>query len=406
MTVQWLFCDLNAFFASCEQELQPHLRERPVAIVPSQTDSTCAIAASYAAKKMGIRTGTSVYDCKRLCPGIHLQIARPKLYVEFHHRILAAVEQCAPIEHVASIDEFACRLTGDWQNVDIAKSIAQKIKHAIRTQVGECLTASIGLAPNRFLAKLASDMQKPDGLTVIEKSDIPDKILHLELSDLCGIGDGMLDRLHGAGIFDLDALYRATEDDLRRIWGGIEGVRFHAMLRGEEVYRPKTERRSISHQHVLEPPLRNRRGARSFARYLVMKAAQRLRSLGLYCQHLSVHVKYAKPHGYWANDLRFAETCDSRDLLRYFENIWRDAPTHPPLRVGIVLSGFVSDENHQGDLFETPAALSHGKKLSGALDRINKRYGYGTIGFGDIKPDFRHFNGRIAFQQIPQWDDF
>lgn len=406
MQVEWLILDLNSFFASCEQQSNPHLRGKPVAIVPSMTDSTSVIAASYEAKKHGIRTGTSVGDAKKLCPNIHLQVARHRLYLEYHHAIIKAVEECVPIESIMSIDEMACQLMDNEKPVDAATALAKKIKANIREKVGECLTSSIGLAPNKFLAKVASDMKKPDGLTVITRADLPGKLLPLDLSDLCGIGDGMLQRLNNAGIFSIEDLYDASAEELHDIWGGIEGDRFYAMLHGESVYRPTSERRSISHQHVLEPPLRNRDGARKFARYLLMKAAQRLRSLGLYCRHLSVQVKFAKPGGYWSDDMRFAETQSSQDLLSWLEQMWANAPDNPPLRVTIVLSDFTAATSHQMDLFAVPAQQKVESSLLGSMDKINKRYGYGTIGFGDLKPDFRHFNGRIAFQKVPDFEEF
>jgi DNA polymerase-4 len=404
--VEWLILDLNSFFASCEQQAQPHLRGQPVAVVPSLTDSTCVIAASYEAKKYGIHTGTSVADAKKLCPHIHLQVGRHRLYLEYHHAIIKAIEEYLPIENVMSIDEFSCKLMDNEKPVDAAITIAKKIKANIRAKVGECLTSSIGLAPNKFLAKVASDMKKPDGLTVITKSDLPEKLLRLDLSDLCGIGDAMSQRLNNAGIFSIEDLYDASAEELHDIWGGIEGDRFHSMLHGESVYRPQSERRSISHQHVLEPPLRNRDGARKFSRYLLMKAAQRLRSLGFYCKRLSVQVKFTKPGGYWSNDISFGETQSSPDLLAGLEQMWMDVPDGAPLRVTVVLSDFIAAGSHQMDLFAMTRQQKIEENLLGSIDKINKRYGYGTIGFGDLKPDFRHFNGRIAFQKVPSFEEF
>ncbi len=406
MTVEWLVLDLNSFFASCEQQEHPNLRGKPVAIVPSMVDSTCVIAASYDAKKFGIKTGTPVGDAKKMCPQIHLETGRHKLYVQYHHAVLRAIEKCLPIETVLSIDEVACRLTGNQTDPNAAIDIAHKIKDSIRSEVGECLTSSIGIAPNRFLAKVASDMQKPDGLTVLTKSDLPKKLLHLELDDLCGIGDGMLARLHAAEIYSIQELYDAGAQELHDIWGGIEGERFYAMLRGDSVYRPESERHSISHQHVLEPPLRHKDGGRKFSRYLLMKAAQRLRSMDVYCKRVSIQVKFCKPFGYWQNYAECPETQDSQDLLHLLECLWAKAPDHPPLRIGVALSDFTAASRHQMDLFAVKSEIVHKNRLLGTLDRINKKYGYGTIGFGDLKPDFRHFNGRIAFQKIPDMEEF
>ena len=110
--VQWLFLDLNAFFASCEQQENPALRGKPVIVVQMLTDSACAIAASYAAKAFGIKTGTLVREAQRLCPAVIPVQANHRLYTDYHDRILQAVDTCLPVEKVMSIDEVACRLMG------------------------------------------------------------------------------------------------------------------------------------------------------------------------------------------------------------------------------------------------------------------------------------------------------
>src|ERR1700727_3252543 len=108
--LRWLFLDLNSYFASVEQELRPELRGRPLAVVPVVADTTCCIAASYEAKRYGVRTGTQVGEAKALCPGIILVEARHELYVDYHHRVVEAVESCLPATSVMSIDEMACHL--------------------------------------------------------------------------------------------------------------------------------------------------------------------------------------------------------------------------------------------------------------------------------------------------------
>jgi DNA polymerase-4 len=180
--IQWLFLDLNAFFASCEQQEAPALRGKPVIVVQTLTDSAVAIAASYAAKAFGIKTGTLVRDARRLCPGVIPVEANHRLYTDYHERILAAVDTCLPVEKVMSIDEMACRLMGTERHVLVARELALKVKRALREQVGECLTCSIGIAPNVFLGKVGSDLQKPDGLVVITMDDLPDILLGLELA--------------------------------------------------------------------------------------------------------------------------------------------------------------------------------------------------------------------------------
>src|SRR5246500_1033274 len=131
-SVQWLFLDLNAFFASCEQQEAPALRGKPVIVVQTLTDSAVAIAASYAAKAFGIKTGTLVKEARRLCPAVIPVQANHRIYTDYHERILKAVDTCVPVEKVCSIDEVACRLMGTERQVAVARELAFKLKRALR----------------------------------------------------------------------------------------------------------------------------------------------------------------------------------------------------------------------------------------------------------------------------------
>src|ERR1700731_2995568 len=145
--VQWLFLDLNAFFASCEQQENPALRGKPVIVVQTLTESAVAIAASYAAKAFGIKTGTLMREARQLCPAVIPVQPNHRLYTEYHERIMKAVDPCLAVEKVCSIDEMACRLMGTERQVPVARELALKVKSALREPVGECLPCSVGIAP-------------------------------------------------------------------------------------------------------------------------------------------------------------------------------------------------------------------------------------------------------------------
>src|SRR5271169_3573099 len=181
-----------------------------------------------------------VRDARRLCPHVIPVRARHRLYTDYHERILKAVDTCLPIGKIMSIDEVACRLMGTERQIPAARELALKIKRALRDQVGECLTCSIGIAPNVFLGKVGSDLQKPDGLTVITAGNLPDILLGLELQEIYGIGERMEQRLHRAGIFTVAELWQATPFLLRRVWGGINGLLFHQMLHGVDIQPPSS----------------------------------------------------------------------------------------------------------------------------------------------------------------------
>ena len=293
--LRWLVLDLNSFFASCEQQEAPELRDRPLIVVQTMAETTCAIAASYPAKALGIKTGTLVHEARRLCPDLKLVQANHKLYVEYHHRILKAIDKHIPVEDVMSIDEVACRLDKVQQQPVVARKLAQEIKHEIQTQVGACLTSSIGISANKLLAKLASNMQKPDGLVILPIEELPRAILHLKLRDIPGIGPNMAERLQKADITDIATLWKTDASRLRLIWGGVAGDKMHALLHGEDIVSPKHARSSISHQHVLAPNDRTKQKSATVVRQLLVRAAQRLRDDGFFCRRLAVEVKWLRP---------------------------------------------------------------------------------------------------------------
>jgi len=390
--VQWLFRDLNAFFASCEQQENLALRGRPVIVVQTPAESAIAIAASYAAKAFGIKTGTLVREARRLCPDVVPVRADHRLYTDYHERILKAVDTCLPVEKVMSIDEMACRLMGTERQVPVARALALKVKDTLCEEVGECLTCSIGIAPNLFLGKVGSDLQKPDGLVVITKDDLPGILLGLKLQDIYGIGARMEQRLHRAGILTVEQLWNATPFQLRCVWGGINGVLPSARYPN-----------SIGHQHVLEPDLRTKKGAHDFAQHLLTKAAERLRRGDYYCRRLGLHLSWVGDLGGFWDETNFHETCDTGFLLARLEELWHRVPRAKPLSVGVVLLDLVPADHHQPDLFD--ADDGRRQKLSPLIDRINDRYGRCAIGFGLFPPGVRAFKGHAAFHRVPErWE--
>jgi DNA polymerase-4 len=400
MPLRALYVDFNSYFASVEQQLCPELRGKPVGVLPVLAETTCCIAASYEAKRHGVKTGTSVRDARRLCPDIRLVPARPAVYVEQHHRLVAAVESCIHVDRVLSIDEMACRLTGSDCRRSRAISIARQIKHAIAEAGGTEIRCSIGIAPNTFLAKVASDMEKPDGLVVIEQSDLPGALYGLDLRDLCGIGKAMERRLTSHGIHSVRDLCAAGREELRAAWGSIEGERVHARLRGEEVAELPSQRGSVSHSHVLPPELRTPEAALSVLHRLLQKAAMRLRSYGRIAGALHVKVKF-RDGGRWERQARFDPTGDTLALLDVLNRLWREFPgksQSPPHGVAVALTEIDAQSHGSRSLFDQ--GRSH-DKLNAVIDSVNLRYGRQTLYFGGA---FRALNAapmRIAFNHIP-----
>ncbi|HTK82536.1 MAG TPA: DNA polymerase [Bacteroidota bacterium] len=398
MSLRYLFVDFNAYFASVEQQLRPELRGKPVVVVPMLADSTSCIAASYEAKKYGIKTGTRVGDARRLCPGLQLVEARHTNYIEYHHKLIEAVESCIPVDRVLSIDEMICELTGTQQQRGNAVKLAHHIKETISLKVGSELRCSIGIAPNPFLSKTASDMQKPNGLTVIELSDLPHCLYRLELSDFCGIGNKMLKRINRQGIYTVKELCSADVSLLRDAWGGIEGDRMHANLRGEVVTRKISSRASVGHSHVLPPVQRTAPAAFAVLHRLLQKAATRLRNYGLTASGMRVSLKYLNGKK-WGKDISFSETQDTVQLLQAFSGIWkqRKFEGETPLAVGVTLFKLNEEKYHTLSLFNGERLDAFNK----AIDVINKKYGKNTVYFAGAHDYLSSAPMRIAFNHIP-----
>ena len=226
----------------------------------------------------------------RLCPDVIPVHANHRLYTDYHERILKAVDTCLPVEKVMSIDEMACRLMGTERQVAVARDLALKVKRALREQVGECLTCSIGIAPNVFLAKVGSDLQKSDGLVVITHDDLPEIYSASNCRRSTASANAWSSACTPPGIFTVAELWQASPMRLRRVWGGINGLLFHQMLHGVDIQPPSSRfAKSMGHQHVLEFELRTNDGAANFARHLLTKAAERLRCGDYYCRRLGLH---------------------------------------------------------------------------------------------------------------------
>ncbi|MCA1978662.1 MAG: DNA polymerase [Thiobacillus sp.] len=404
MSLRTLYVDLNSFFASVEQQLRPELRGRPVGVLPVLADTTCCIAASIAAKRYGVKTGTPVWQARKLCRDIVFVQARPATYVEIHHRIVAAVESCTPVGEVLSIDEMACGLMGREREEAQAIALGRRIKRAIYEQVGEVLHSSVGIGPNRFLAKTASNMQKPDGLVVIRREDLPHCLYGLKLSDLNGIGRAMEARLNRMGIHTVEQLCSASRHTLRRAWNGIEGERFHARLHGETVASIPTQRSSLGHSHVLPPDMRGPDGALAVLFRLLHKAAMRLRHYGYCAGALTLHLRYLdNPQGrrYWVDQARFTPHADTLRFNPVLARLWHRRPPDPApiLKVGVVFTELVEAHQATRDLFD-PGDRHAG--LNRTLDRINQRYGPNTLYFGGAHQGRGAAPMRIAFSHVPE----
>jgi len=417
--VNWLFVDLNSYFASVEQQVRPELRGRPVGVVPMMAETTVCIAASYEAKGFGVRTGTVVSDARRLCPEIVFVEGRHDLYTEFHHRIVEAVESCVPVTAVCSIDEMACRLMGRERPLLAAMELGRRVKARILDQVGPMLRSSVGLATNRYLAKIASDMEKPNGLIALPLDILPEALSRLTLRDLPGIGARTEKRLNDKGITTMPQLLALNCEQTGELWGSVWGQRLWHWLQGEDFDMSEHDHlKSISHSHVLAPDMRTAEKAWAVAHKLLHKAAMRLRAANLWVSSIGLAIGFAVPRGEkapvsrfgvptrgWHSEIKLSECQDNGTLIAALSRLWANRPAgaeyDEPYFVGVQLNGLVPDHLHSLNLFDSLDGEQSRTRLLKAMDELNNKYGLSTLAPATMLTAYKAAPTRIAFHNIP-----
>ncbi|MEM9810648.1 MAG: impB/mucB/samB family protein [Pseudomonadota bacterium] len=438
----YLFIDFNAFFASVEQLDDPALQGRPVIVLPHESEASSAIAVSYEARDYGIRRGTKAREARELCPEVIIRPARHDRYVAIHKQIKDVLGTVVPIQKVYSVDEMACRLAPSEATAARAVPLALRVKEVLRETIGPALRGSIGLAQTRLLAKLAAERQKPDGLTVLEPSDLPHKLHGIDIASIPGIGASMVRRLERANICSFQELWDLEPKKARRIWGSVAGERFWYALHGWETDEPDTKRSMIGHSRVLDRRYENPEGARRVAHALMMKAAARLRRGRFRARTVTLRTKLRgkgdKLPGY-EGGMAMPLTQDSYACLAALDALWedqcamltRDLGTHA-LRFGhvaIFLTGLVAEDEvdmQQQDLFAEPrktAQKSRREELWRLVDAINtdkdgriaalgshKRRGPAVGRYVTLAAqnglDLNYLGGKIAFSRVPDEAEF
>ena len=401
-----LAIDFNSYFASVEQQDRPELRGKPVIVVPVMAETTGAIAVSLEAKKLGLERNARVSEARRQIPGLIVVESRPEVYIDYHRRLKEVIETCVPVAKVQSIDELECELTGSLRERKKAEALARKIKAAIAKKVGPHVRSSIGIGPNWLIAKLASDLQKPDGLVTFDEDELPAALIErgVELGDFTGIGPNMEKRLHAAGINTVAQLYAASSARLRSVWGNVEGARFYDLMRGKQLDREPVKQSSIGHGHVLPPELRSPEAALGVLHRLLQKAAMRLRDEGFYAGALHISVRYPE-YVHWDDDCRFNETQDTLQLTHALNQIWARRPREhrrlAPRQIGVMLHHLLPAGNHTPDLFTATQEKSR-TKLFAAVDQLNKTFGKNAVYLGGAHGSTGYAPMRIAFTRIPK----
>ena len=375
--------DMNAFFASIEQQSNPALRGKPVAVIGS-AGRTVITTASYEARAYGVRTGMNVWQARQKCPHIILVIGNNRKYTWTSSRIVKLMLQFTPLVEVFSIDEAFLDVSGSLTLFTGAERIAYLLKVQIRRHFG--ITCSIGVAPNKMLAKLASEIKKPDGLTVIRPEEVTPVLERTPVKDLCGIGPKTARQLALYGIRTCGELGRFPVDILRKRFG-IVGERLNLMGRGidDSPVIPSEEAeevKSVGHSMTLDRDIEDRKEILRFLLQLSEMVGRRARRYNVRGKTVTLSIRYAD-FDTWAGRQETLPDYINRsaDIYRAAADILESLVLAQPVRLlGVRLS------NLGGESGQLPLFGEDRKKtlLVEAMDRVNDRYGSFSVTFGSL----------------------
>ncbi len=390
--------DMNAFFASVEQQINPALRGKPIAVIGSN-ERTVVTTSSYEARAFGVKTGMTKYEAKRLCPHIILVAGNTGRYTDTCRRLVEIYRQYTPVVEVYSIDEAFMDVTGSIHLFGSAETLVQKIKTDIRNGPGENLTCSAGIAPNKLLAKLASDMKKPDGLVVIRQEDVRSLLECLPVKELCGIGSRLEASLRDMGIRTCGELGRASAHALKNRFGVI-GERLKLMAQGIDdspviPTEHEPDAKSVGHSMTLDKDAYSTETLGRHVLHLSEMVGRRMRRNGYTGRTVALTLRYTDFTTFTKRTT--VETCTNSGLDVYhiaMEVLNAIRLQHPVRLVGVSVS------NLMRNVAQIPLFAKDRNKQAAirVMDKINDRYGDFHITWGALIERYHH-KGVIS----PSW---
>lgn len=389
--------DLNSCFATIEQQSRPRLRGRPIAIGNRRMDNAAIVTASYEAKGRGVKVGMRYLEAKRLVPELIMIETDPAKYKYVYHQLKQILEQYSSRVLMKSIDEGVIDFSGSTPEIldRGLEQIGRDIKQQLRYQVGPWMSCNVGIGPNRFLAKTAAGLHKPDGLDVIDAANLRATLAKLKLTDLTGIAAANSRRLMSVGINTPLQFLDADVVTLQKIvFRSVNGRDWHQRLRGWEVDDTPTTKRQIGRQYVLEKP--------GLARNLIMErlhnlsdsVGSRLRASGYQARGVYVYARL-RSGAYW-HDSRLASQpfSSSQAIHRQVEAMFHRAPDDIR-EIGVHCYKLSTGYAYQLDLF--PASSDQDAGLSGIVDSINNTYGDRVIHTADTLSTDQFVKSKIPF---------
>ncbi len=389
--------DLNSCFATVEQQARPMLRGKPVAIVNRRTDTTAIVTASYEAKAKGVKVGMKLREAKQLCPNLVALESDPSKYRYVYHKLLAIMNDYSAHVTMKSIDEGVIdfhQTSHDIAGRDLVE-IAHEIKQRLKEEIGVWMRCNIGIATNRFLAKTAAGLHKPDGLDVITSHNIVDVLSGLKLTDLTGIASRNEHRLNSVGIYTPLQFLEADKVTLQKIvFKSVVGEWWYKRLRGFEVDDVETQIGRVGRQYVLERFDLSYTEITQRLHHLCESVGGRMRKQGLAARGVYVYAKTLEK-GYWhSSTLSPLPFFSDRSIYTQALQLFSKAPDGIK-EIGIHCYELTDLEDSQMSLFADE--ITRERHIVGAVDDLNHRFGERTVHSANTLATGIYVNTKIPF---------
>ncbi len=392
-----LHADLDAFFAAVEQRDHPEWRGKPVIVGAAPDCRGVVCAASYEARRFGVRSAMPAIQAGRLCPGgVFVRPDMPR-YQQASRDVFACFNKFTPIVEPLSIDEAFLDVTGSQRLFGDGRIIAQRLKQMVRDLTG--LVVSVGVAPNKFLAKLASELEKPDGLVVtpFDPIEIRKFLAPLPVAVLWGVGPATVNRLQRNGLHNISDIQKVTETALRAIVGEHAALHFKALAEGHDrrdVARDHVPEKSISRETTFAGDCRDTATVARVIGRLADEVGTRLRRRGLYASTALVKIRF-KGFRTVTRRRRLARPChDDATLREEALAVLRTIPLQQPVRlVGFGATDLDKRCQWQPTLFDSiDETRARRESLSQSVDVLRARFGAEAIQRAACRESQRHGN--------------
>jgi len=371
--------DLNSCFATVEQQAHHHMRGKPVIVAAYKTDRGCILSPSIEAKKLGIKTGMRVYEAKQICPNVIIRDTDPILVRDVHSKFMKIFDDYSPYVIPKSIDEAVIDFSPVFSKTTDLIVIGKEIKDRMKKEIGEWIFCNIGIATNRFLAKLASSLHKPDGLDLINYKNLRQIYSSIKLTDLYGINTRFEFRLNASGINSPLDFFQAKENFLKKnVFKSITGYYWYLRLRGWEIDDYRSERKSFGQEYSLKEKTADLEKLKKIIMKLCEKMGRRLRQSNQFASGIHLGIMY-QDYSFWHKGKKLHRSISSTKDL--FEEVmilfFLQLKTNVVSKISVSCFSLNQNNNQQLALIDLGGEKIN--KISGALDKINDRFGEFTI---------------------------